>query len=95
MIHGILAYHQVANVQIRTEGSRNAGVHQMGYAKAVAENLGTQGRADLAHAALHHGDRKPLQSTIKKAAAGPFGFPFFLHQAKQGFHFFFHGADDS
>ena len=95
MIHGVPAHHQVADVQIRAEGACDAGIHQMGHAEAVAQNLCAQSRIDLAHTALHHRDGQPLQNTVMEGASGLLsGLPVF-HDAQQGLHLLLHGADDS
>ena len=95
VIHGVLADHQVADVQLGAQRAGNAGIHQMGHTEQVAQDLRAQGRVDLADAALHHGNRQPLQQPLVKDAPGDFLFCLVSHQAQQGFNFLLHSADDS
>ena len=52
MVHGIPADDQITNVQFCIERAGNAGIDDMGYAIAIAEDLGTEGCIDLAHTTL-------------------------------------------
>ena len=95
VIHGVLADHQITDVQLLTQGAGNAGVDQMGHTVAVAENLGAEGGIYLAHAAAHHHNAQPFQGSLIKSASGAAGFRFVLHIFQKGFHLQIHGTDDS
>ena len=95
VVHGVLAHHQIADVQRRAEGTGNARVHQMGHAEAAAQNLGAQGRVDLAHAALHHHNVHAFQRALAEFAARHRAGCFIVHLAQQDFHFHLHGADNA
>ena len=95
VVHGILAHHQVSDVQLGTEGAGNAGIHQVSYAEGGAEALGAEGGVDLAHTALDNDGGEPLQHPLIKGAAGNFFGCGVFHRGDQGFHLRGHSADDS
>ena len=95
MVHGVPAHHQIADVQLGAERTGNTGVHQMGHAEAVAEDLHAQRRVDLAHAALHQNHGKSHQHALMEGAACFLCGGHLLHFGKQCLNLHVHGTNNS
>ena len=95
MIHGILTDHQIADVQLRTQGACDAGVQDVSHRKAVAQDLGADRGVDLTDAALHHHHVQPGEPALKKHAPGPFCLFLILHGLQERLHLLGHGTDDT
>ena len=95
MVHGILAYHQVADVQVSVQGTGDTGVHQVGDAEDAAQDLGAHGGVDLAHAALDHHSIHAAKLALAEFHARMGGNLHSFHIFLQKRHFHGHGADNA